>query len=442
MKIRFIFPKWQKLLEANPELEDVLPGYYFGDFNMPGLSIESVASLTPRDIEISLTDDHLENIDFEEQIDLVAITAFTPQATRAYKVADRFKKRGVSVVMGGIHPSLMPEEAAEHADHIIIGHADGSWQKFLDDFRLGKAQKFYQRAENSNFRFPFPRRDLFRKKGYVRNSIVVVSRGCRYNCPACIIPSVYGTKFNLRPITEVVKDIMEIDNENIFIADDALFLMGKEYKKYSKELFTALIPLKKKLFVNAIGFAFLTNEELKLASKAGVKEIYCVFAFPPLSLSVIERNLKEKVIDALKRIHDHGIEIFASFGLGFDYDDKSIFEESVHFAQNSECDMVEFFIATPFPHTPLWKRLKEEGRLLHQDWGLYNSANVVFKPKNMKIDDLYIGYIDSWKEFYKKYSFDEFGTKFSRFWGLNKNEMKYVYNRKRIIKQQDILKDK
>ncbi|MGA1839988.1 MAG: B12-binding domain-containing radical SAM protein [bacterium] len=428
-------------MEANPELEDVLPGYYFGDFNMPGLAIESVASLTPEDIEIYFTDDHFENIDFEEKVDLVAITAFTPQASRAYKISDKFRERGVPVVMGGIHPTLMPEEAAIHASHIVIGQANGSWQTFLDDFKRGIAQKFYRNMGNGPFLFPFPRREFFRKKGYVLNSIIVVSRGCRYSCPTCIIPLVDGRETNLRPIDEVVKDIRCIDAENIFIADDAPFFMEEKYKKYANELFTALSPYKKKFFVTAVMLMSLTDEELKLAYKAGVREVYIVFAFPPIALSLLTKDLEKKVLDSLKRIHDNGLEIFGSFGLGFDYDDKGIFEKSVQFAHKAECDMVEFFIATPFPRTPFWTRLKAEARLLHQDWGLYNSANVVFRPKNMEAYELHEGYIQCWKEFYSKYSFNDFSIRFSRYWGMNKDKLRQVHNRKRAIKEKDILQD-
>ncbi|MFX0136745.1 MAG: B12-binding domain-containing radical SAM protein [Candidatus Hodarchaeota archaeon] len=441
MKIRFIFPKWQKLLEANPELEDILPGYYFGDFNMPGLAMETVASLTPLDIEIMLTDDHLENIDFNEQVDLVAITAFTPQAKRAYKIADLFRERHISVVIGGIHSTLMPEEAGKHADHVIIGHADRVWQEFLKDFRQGKAKKFYKREVNNSFCFPLPRRDLFKKKGYFLNAVVLVSRGCKYNCPACIIPYVDGKKIHLRPIEEIVKEVMHLKVENIYIADETPFFMGHEFRKFGKDLFTALIPFEKKLFVNAVRIMSLTDEELKLAYQAGIKEVYLVFAYPPFTLSLMNENIKEKIANALKRIHDNGLEIFASFGLGFDYDDESIFEKSLEFARKTKCDLVEFFIATPFPRTPFWKKLKEEGRLLHENWELYNSANVVFKPKRIKVEELYFGYIQCWKEFYNKFTFDDFGMRFSRYWGMNRDELKLIYNKKKEIKKKDFLKD-
>jgi radical SAM superfamily enzyme YgiQ (UPF0313 family) len=335
----------------------------------------------------------------------------------------------------------MPEEAANHADYVIIGHADGPWQSFLEDFRKGKAQKFYQNLGDRPFRFPFPRRDLFKGKGYFRNAIMIVSRGCKYNCPACIIPIVDGKDMHLRPIDEVVRDIMRIDVENIYIADETPFFMGNKYKIYGRELFTALIPFKKKLFVNAVRIMSLNDEELKLAYNAGVKEVYLVFAYPPIALSLIEKSLEENVIKALKKIHDNGMEIFASFGLGFDFDNKNIFEKSVRFAHKAECDLAEFFIATPFPRTPFWTRLNDEGRLLHQDWGLYNSANVVFQPKNMKVDELYAGYIECWKEFYSRYSFDDFENRFSRYWGMNKNGVRRMHDKKRIIKEQDSLKD-
>jgi radical SAM superfamily enzyme YgiQ (UPF0313 family) len=237
----------------------------------------------------------------------------------------------------------------------------------------------------------------------------------------------------------VVKDIMQIKVENVFLADEALFLMGEKYKKYLKRLFTALIPFKKKLFVTIVGLTLLKDDELRLAYKAGVREIYVVFAYPPMSLSLIPGYLEQKVLDSLKKIHDNGMEIFASFGLGFDYDDKRIFERSVSFAHKIKCEMAEFFIATPFPMTSFWRRLNDERRLLHQDWELYNSANVVFSPKNMGVEELYTGYIQCWKEFYGQYSFEDFGRRFSRYWGMDKTKLRQIYNNKRKIKKQDTL---
>lgn len=445
MKIDFIFPKWPKLLDSNPELRDTLSGYYIGDFNIPGLALETLAALTPEHIEVRLIDDHLENIDFDTEADVIAVTAFTPQATRAYLIGDRYMKQNKYVVMGGIHPTLMPEEAKKHCNSVIIGSAVDTWPVFLQDYEQGTAKPFYKgeycsKKEGKELDFPVPKRNLFCKKGYMKFSVLLLSRGCKGRCPACVLPYIDGRNILLRPVEDVEKDLRQMKTDIVFIADEILFWEGGDYEKYSTEVFHMMKNYNKEFFATAIGITRLKSDMLKLAYDAGLRELYIVSGFPPYSLSLMNAREREKVKDALKRIKDCNIDIFLSFGLGFDYDDQSIFDKTLEFAHDLETNLVEFFIVTPYPRTPLWEKMVREERLLHTEYDKWNAANVVFKPRKMTAEELYQGYIRCWLDFYKKKTYSDLGNFYYRYSKVKtKNEIDKFYQERDERKKDDVL---
>ncbi|MBN2536511.1 MAG: B12-binding domain-containing radical SAM protein [Spirochaetales bacterium] len=412
MKILFIFPKWKKFLESRPELIDSLSGYHIGDFNMPSIGITTVAALTPPEHEVELIDDHLDTINYQTDADLIAITAFTPQATRAYAIADKFRAAGKKVVMGGSHPSLMCEEASDHADTVIVGEAEQTWPVFLKDLKNKSGKKRYSQDQDELPRMLLnqvhPRRDLFEKKGYISMDVIQTARGCPFNCQCCIIPACYGRHMRFRPLREVIDEISSLNCEIFYFADDHL-LFGKA--TYAKKLFQQLIDkgIQKSFYISG-SLAMMANDEelLALAQKAGCKQLYTVYGFCQLSKDGLGKKGDNEIYTATKRIINSGIEVFASFGIGFDFHDPGIFDRTLEYADKADIKVAEFFLATPYPETPFMKQLLAEERLIDKTWENYNGSHVVFKPKQMSEDALLSGYISCWKEFYKKYSREKF----------------------------------
>ncbi len=367
------------------------------------LTLTTLAALLPQGLEakIELIDEGVEQ--FAPPLkdpDLVGISAITGHAQRAYKIADYFRSRNVPVVLGGVHPTLMPEEAKQHADSVVTGFAEESWPQLLKDFQEGQMKEFYhQRRDISLANLPNPKRELLEKKGYVTIHSVQATRGCYNRCDFCVAPVVCQGKMYFRPVKDVVKELEEINGRDILFVD----VSPIEDRDYALELYSAMIPLKKRWMSPCTMRIAKDPELLRVASESGCRGLLLGLE------SVCEKSLKnmhknfnsfKDYKDQVKRLHDHGIAINGCFVFGSDEDNKDVFKRTVDFVQENNIDLPRYTVYTPFPGTPLYQRLQSEGRILTNNWSLYDAQHVVMKPKNMSPEELQEGHHWAWKQTY------------------------------------------
>ncbi len=368
---------------------------------LPPLGLATVAALTPPDIEVSLTDENVTVIDFQKEIDLVGITALTNTAQRAYDIADTFRARGVKVVLGGIHPSILPEEASQHADAVVVGEAEGIWPNLLEDFKANRLQRIYQQHERpSMLNLPIPRRDLFVKGAYFIRNTISATRGCPYSCSFCVVTSFFGHTYRCRPVEEVIKEIETLDYRKlvVFVDDN---IVGNP--KFAKELFRALIPYKIKWIGQASVTIAKDDELLKLAAASGCIDLIIGFeTLSPANLAAMGKKINrvDEYEDVIKKLHSYGIGIHGFFMFGFDEDDdEGIFKQSVRFAQKMRLETAHFNLVLPYPGTELYESLDKAGRIVTKDWSQYGH-DLMFEPKSMSPDVLENGRTWAWREFY------------------------------------------
>jgi len=365
----------------------------------PKLGLLTIAGLTPSDIEVSLTDENVEEIDFNKEVDLVGITAMTSTAVRAYEIADTFRSKGKCVVLGGFHPSSMPEEAAQHVDSVVIGEAEGIWMQLLSDYKSGKLKKFYQRTEWANLEnLPIPRRDLIKAKSCLLSYTVQTSRGCPFGCNFCSVSLFFGNTYRFRPIADVVNEVKSLKSKYLFFVDDNI--VGN--RRRAKELFKALIPYKKKWISQATATFAKDEELLKLAAQAGCTAMFIGYeSLSPASLKEAGKsfNIVKHYKEGINRMHDYGILVHGAFIFGFDHDDASIFERTVEFVNDVKIDSASFAPLTPYPGTRIYEKLLQENRIITRDWSKYGGG-VVFRPKLMSPDTLFEGIKWTWKMCY------------------------------------------
>ncbi|MGD8979933.1 MAG: radical SAM protein [candidate division WOR-3 bacterium] len=383
----------------------------------PHLGIVTLAALTPSDIEVSVVDENVEKINFDEKVDVVGISAMTPTITRAYEISDSFRQRDVPVVMGGFHPSFMPEEAIQHCDSVVIGEAETIWPNLLRDIESRKLKRFYKRKNFEDLEnLPFPRRDLLNRKSYTMFNTVETSRGCPFHCSYCSVSAFFGNTHRSRPIKDVITEVETLKGILIFFVDDNIVGMPRR----AKNLFRALIPYKRKW----IGQASLTiardTELLELAARSGCAGLF--IGFESLSQESLEEagkkiNAVKRYAEDIKRIHNHGISIHGAFIFGFDHDDEGVFERTVDFVKQQRIDSASFSALTPFPGTPVYDKLLNENRLITKDWSRYSAA--VFKPKLMSLEKLNEGCAWAWKECYSYSSILRRLAKPKRLWFIH-----------------------
>ena len=391
MRISFIIPRWPK-----DSFWDVIA------FKFPLLSTSLLAGLTPSRHEIRIIDESLSEIDFDQEVDLVAITAMTPLAPRGYGIADQFRKRGRKVVIGGIHASWLPEEAKGHSDSVVIGEADEIWAEILEDVEKGVLKPFYRQEERTDLhRLPIPRRDLFPQKGYLFHNLIQTTRGCPYDCEFCSVTALHGRSYRMRPIPEVEKEIQSLDRSKayIFFVDDNL--VGS--LSHARELLTMLSHHRLRWVSQGPIHIAEDGELVSLMARAGCHGLFIGFESlrqENLSLMGKRINRVETYEKGIQKLHDAGIGVYGSFVFGYDYDDPSVFDEFLGFAERNRIDGAFLPILTPFPGTRIYQRLKQEGRILTEDWSKYDMATVVFQPKRMTVEELQQGFWKVNRSFY------------------------------------------
>jgi len=370
----------------------------------PSLALANIAALTPKEDEIIVIDEQISPIDYTLKVDLVAITVNTSIADRAYEIADRFRKKGIKVVLGGIHPSLVAEEVLKHADSVVVGDADGIWEKLLEDFKEGKLKNKYINNQSRDLRLPIPKWEIFKGMGYVTTNFVEATRGCCHNCKFCSTSPFYHHKHRTRPIEEVIRDVKKVQSfpkKFIFFVDDNI--IGD--KKYAKKLFEALIPLKIYWISQATADIGEDEELIRLAAKSGCFGLFLGFE------SISKENLKDMDKDynqvdrykrTIKMLHKHGIGIEGGFIFGFDSDKQSIFKDTFEFLKETNLDSFLAIYLTPIPGTEMYNQFKKEGRIITNDYSKYDFRHIVFKPRNMSTKDIYDGVSSIAKEFHSK----------------------------------------
>jgi len=387
-----------KIELVSPAVEENAP--------IPNLALPILAALSPPDVHISFTDDLLTPIHLEKglkETDLVGITVMTKTALRAYRIADAYRKRGIPVVLGGIHPTALPEEAKGHADAVVIGEAERIWPQLIEDVRAGHLKEYYQQEGFIDpAEIPIPRREILPRKGYFPLDVVQVSRGCPFRCEFCSVRKFFGDTYRFRSVRDIVEEVKSLPHRLIMFNDDNI--IGNP--SFSKELLNALIPLNKKWIGQASLAGLREVENIELLKKSGC--IGLLIGFESLSKSNLIQSQKyqndpseyREIVDIL---HRSGINIWGSFIFGFDEDQPSIFEETVTFTIQTKIFSVVFALLTPYPETALYQRLKKENRLVQDEWWLLERPEESaphFVPERMSGEALREGWKKAWKEFY------------------------------------------
>ena len=412
---------------------------------IPNLAFPILAALSPRDVEISFTDDLLTPIHLDKdlkEVDLVGITVLTKTALRAYEIADAYQKKGIPVVLGGIHPTALPEEAKTHADSIVMGEAEELWPQLIEDAKMGNLKPFYhQEGYTELSKIPIPRRDILPRRGYLPLDVAQVTRGCPFRCEFCSVQKFFGETYRFRPISNVLEEVRRLRHRWMMFNDDNI--IGN--RAYSKELLKALIPLKKKWFGQASLSGLKAIENVELLAKSGCPSLF--IGFESLSKKNLVTSKKfqndpseyREIIDTL---HRYGIAICGSFVFGFDEDDPSVFEETVSFSIQAKLFSAIFMILTPYPETSFYHRVKNEGRLAQDQWWLLKNPEDSaphFLPKKMTGQALREGWKKAWKEFYsfpsiwKRFHWNYSPTLINRFVYFPFQWMQHRFTKKKIL---------
>ncbi len=401
----------------------------------PPLNLCMIAAYTAGDIEVSLTDECARPVDFEKDVDLVGLTAYTNTAPRAYQIADAFRRRHVPVVMGGVHASTLPEEALEHCDSVVIGEAEGAWQRLIQDFREGNLHRIYHNDHLVNLEgLPKPRRDLLTPEAYVTINTVQTTRGCPHNCSFCSVTRFNGRTYRFRPIQEVIEEIETLPSPNVFIIDDNIF----SHRERTRELFEALMPLRIRWGSQCTVSIARDLEMLDLAAKSGCIGLAMgLESFSRESLEGAHKrfNDPDRFYKDIEAIKDAGIFIWGSFVLGFDEDDTAGLEKTIQMAKTSRLDFACFNFLTPLPGTVVYDKFEREDRLLNKNWANYNMANLVFQPSKVSAEVLEKKVKKAWLEFYSlKAVFHRLGASFGkiRFFVWLVNLALCFYTRKKL----------
>ncbi len=390
----------------------------------PPLSLLTLAGLVPQGkYNLMVRDEHVEEVIVQDDVDLVVMTVYVSSANRAYQLSAQYRARGAKVVMGGIHPTTLPEESAQHADSVCLGPGEAVFLQMLEDFEDEHLAKFYDgRGHKDLSGVPRARRDLMNQRKYLVPNTIVASRGCPYSCDFCYKESFWGRDYyEFRPWPEIARELDTFQHGFVFFLDDNLLGNRKEARK----LFALLRGYDFVWQAAASLDAAYTPGLLQEAYECGCRSLFV--GFESITKTNMERahkrqNQKHDYADAIQRFHDAGIMINGSFVYGFDDDDPGIFGRTVEFAIENKIETATFHILTPFPKTRMSARLDHEGRLLHRDWDKYDTRHAVFRPRRMSPAQLEEGYRWSYDEFYR------YGSILRRSVGLPNPLKRFLYN--------------
>jgi len=411
-----------KILLISPERERKKEEAFL--FKLSFLNLPYVAAVTPPDVEVKIVDETFEKINFEEKVNLVGLTAQTPAAPRAYQIAEEFKKRGIPVVMGGVHVSMLPEEALKHADAVVVGEAEEVWPELIEDLKRGQLKQVYRTngfADPSAL--PLPRRELLNEKFYFPLKLLETTRGCPHHCDFCGVSKFFGFRYRNRPIREIDREL-----KTLFLKGPAmnpalkkiLSLFSKDFPYFLKRRLLYIIDSNvagdRRFCLDVV--SLLKEYDLLWYGHAPVSVAFdpkllegfsqsgCIalnIGFESFSVKNLQTmgkgfNPPSRYTEAVQRIHDQGIGIMGTFIVGLDDDDPGVFQRIIDFCINDKLDWALTFIMAPYPGTDSFLRLEREGRIFCRDWWKYDSLNVVYQPLLMSVEELKNGMRRIWKE--------------------------------------------
>ena len=377
MNLTLIYPKWPKLERQT-------------EFHLPPHGPVFFAAEISEDIDVTFIDETFQDLDYSRSVDLVALSVMlTCQVPRAIEIADRYRAMNIPVIFGGIATMLHSEELIDHSDSVFLGEVEGRFGSVIEDFKNNRLKKVYDYMNNvpdiglvGTARRDLLNHDYYTYRGVKMLDLVHASRGCKFNCFPCCVGYLGGRIMRPRPVDKVIEEMNSIHNNRLFIVDNSL----AQNREWLKELFTAMIPLKKTWVSHPI---MDDDEILKLARDAGCWYVYQAIV-----------NTSDGIRDRIRRLKDNGIGIEGTILLGTDDQDEDDIKRLVDFLMEEELDMAEFTILTPFPHTPIRDKYEKEGRIFSNNWLDYTCDKVVFRPKKMSPDTLYKMYHYAWDTFY------------------------------------------
>ncbi len=368
----------------------------------PPLGLATLAGYLDENNEIVLKDEHVETLDLDDQPDLVVIQVYITNANRAYRLADHYRGKGAYVCLGGLHVTALPDEAAAHADSIFLGPGEATWPAFLRDYRAGCPQKRYISSERTLQDLPKIRRDLIKRPLYLVPNSLVVSRGCPHHCDFCYKESFFagGKSFYTRSVDQALDEIASLPGRHLFFLDDHLF--GNP--RFAAGLFDGMRGMGRLWQAAGTVGAVLQPGLLEKAAVSGLRSLF--IGFETLNPENLRQQRKGQNVDrdyaaAIRRLHEHGVMVNASFVFGMDEDDETVFERTAAWAVEQGIETATFHILTPYPGTALYDRLQAQGRITSRNWDLYDTRHVVFQPRRMTPEALEAGYWQAYRDFYR-----------------------------------------
>ena len=368
----------------------------------PPLGLATLAGYLRDDDEVDLQDEHVEKLELDDEPHLVVIQVYITSARRAYELADHYRRRGAWVALGGLHATSLPDEAAKHTNSIFLGPGEDTWPLFLNDFRAGRAKPLYRSTLRTLDGLPRIRRDLIKRSLYLVPNSIVVSRGCPHLCDFCYKEAFFegGRSFYTQAVEDALAEIERLPGRHLYFLDDHLFGNAR----FASDLFEGMRGMGRLWQAAGTVQSVLRPRLLEQAAAAGLRSLFV--GFETLNAESLRaqrkfQNLRRDYGAAVRRLHDLGVMVNASFVFGMDEDAPSVFERTVEWAIEQGIETATFHILTPYPGTALFQRMEADDRLLHRDWDLYDTRHVVFRTRGMSADELESGYWRAYRDFYR-----------------------------------------
>jgi radical SAM superfamily enzyme YgiQ (UPF0313 family) len=395
MKVKMILPA---LTEARSPLFRPIKYSLF-----PPLGLATLAAYLPADADITLQDEHVEPLDLTDEPELVVIQVYITNASRAYRYADHYRKKGAHVCLGGLHVTSLPDEAAAHADTIFLGPGEDTFPEFLRDFKSGRAKARYAAPLGRTLdHLPPIRRDLIKRDLYLVPNSIVVSRGCPHHCDFCYKDAFFGkgTGFYVRKVDDALAEIDSLPGRHVYFLDD--HLLGEP--RFAAMLFDGMRGMGRVFQGAATVNSLLKPGLLEKAADAGLRSVFV--GFENLDSNNLRdhgkvQNLGRDYNAAVRRVHEHGVMVNGSFVFGMDEDGPDVFDRTADWAVSQGIETATFHVMTPYPGTALFRRMEAAGRMLHRDWDLYDTRHTVFRPARMTPGQLEYGYRHAYGRFYE-----------------------------------------